>query len=160
MLSLIEKASYTLEDFLKFPQCIFAILKLSPLEKRVSLLKIKLNTHHLRVYCAKFSKNSPSGYGEEDFFNIVNVFLLFRNYVLLVNGRDQSFEQTLIPFTQRCSVPSIVEICPVVLEKKMKMEKFTTPTTTTTSTTADNGQIMIKKLTLAFSSGELKREAQ
>ena len=34
-----------------------------------------------------------------------------------LNG--SSFEQTWIPFTQRCVVPSLVEIGPVVLEKKI-----------------------------------------
>ena len=34
-----------------------------------------------------------------------------------------SFEQTWIPFTQGYFVPSLVEIGPVVLEKKMKMWK-------------------------------------
>ena len=34
-----------------------------------------------------------------------------------------SFEQTWIPFTQGCFVPSLVEIGPVVLEKKMKLWK-------------------------------------
>ena len=38
-------------------------------------------------------------------------------------GRDPSFEQTWIPFTQGCFVPSLIEIGPVVLEKKMKMWK-------------------------------------
>ena len=33
------------------------------------------------------------------------------------------FEQTWIPFTQGCIVPSLVEIGSVVLEKKMKMWK-------------------------------------
>ena len=34
-------------------------------------------------------------------------------------GQGPSFEQTWIPFTQRCFVPSLVEISPVVLEKKI-----------------------------------------
>ena len=33
------------------------------------------------------------------------------------------FEQTWITFTQGCFVPSLVEIDPVVMEKKMKMWK-------------------------------------
>lgn len=44
-----------------------------------------------------------------------------------------------------------VEIGPVVLEKKMKMQKITTTMTT------DNGQILIGKAPLrAFSSGDVK----
>ena len=37
----------------------------------------------------------------------------------LENGRSHSFEQTWIYFTQGYFVPSLVEICPVVLEKKI-----------------------------------------
>ena len=35
-----------------------------------------------------------------------------------------SFEKTWIPFTKGCFVPRLVEIHPVVLEKKMKMWKI------------------------------------
>ena len=35
------------------------------------------------------------------------------------NGGGASFEQTWIPFTQECFVPSLVEISPVVLKKKI-----------------------------------------
>ena len=52
------------------------------------------------------------------FFNFVNVFLLFCNYLPLEMGWGPSFEETWIPFTQGCFVPSLVEIGPVVLEKK------------------------------------------
>ena len=34
-------------------------------------------------------------------------------------GRGPSFEQTWIPFTQECFIPSLVEIGPAVLEKKI-----------------------------------------
>ena len=46
---------------------------------------------------------------------------------------------------------SLVEIGPVVLEKKMKFEKFTTTTTTTTTRTmimTDNGQRIDQKSSL------------
>ena len=35
-----------------------------------------------------------------------------------------SFEQTWIPFIQRCIVPSLIKIGPVVLEKKSKIGNF------------------------------------
>ena len=49
----------------------------------------------------------------------------FRYFVIIPLGkwRGPSFEQTWIPFTQGCFVPSLVEIGPVVLDKKMKMWK-------------------------------------
>ena len=42
-----------------------------------------LNPLHLRMLCAKFGWNWPSGSGEEEIFNLVNVFSLFRNYLPL-----------------------------------------------------------------------------
>ena len=37
---------------------------------------INLNSFHPRMHCAKFGWNWPSGSGEEDLFNFVNVFSL------------------------------------------------------------------------------------
>ena len=42
----------------------------------------------------------------------------------LVKGRGPTFEQTWIHVTQGCFVPSLVEIGPVVLKRKMKMWRF------------------------------------
>ena len=52
------------------------------------------------------------------FFLISSIY--FRNYLPYL-GIEQgpSFEQTWIPFTQECFVPSLFEIGPVVLEKKI-----------------------------------------
>ena len=44
-------------------------------------------------------------------------------------GPGRSFEQTWIHFEQGCFVPCLVNIGPVVLEKKMKMWKIYTQTT-------------------------------
>ena len=56
---------------------------------------------------------------------------LFRQCVCTISllspfwkGRNSSTEQTWIPFTQGRFVPSVVEIGPVVLEKKMQMWTF------------------------------------
>ena len=51
-------------------------------------------------------------------------FFLFRQCIfailsLLENERDPSFEQTWIPFTQECFVPSLFEVNQVLLEKKI-----------------------------------------
>ena len=52
--------------------------------------------------------------------------MYFRYFVIIFPWKTagSSFEQTEFPFTQGCLVPSLVEIGPVVLEKKMKMWKF------------------------------------
>ena len=52
------------------------------------------------------------------------IFIIFQLSPLW-EGHGPSFEETGIPFTQGYFVPSLVEIGPVVLEKKMKCEKFT-----------------------------------
>ena len=49
----------------------------------------------------------------------MNVFLLYCKKSPLENERGLSFEEIWIPFTQRCFVPSLVKIDPVVLEKKI-----------------------------------------
>ena len=43
----------------------------------------------------------------------------FHNFVIIspLKGRNSSFDQTCVPFTQVCLVPSFVEISPVVMEK-------------------------------------------
>ena len=86
--------------------------------KRVGLfIWTKLNSLHQRMHCAKFGWNWPSGSGEEDFFNFVNVFLLLRYYLPLEKGRALHLNKH-ITFTQECFVPSLVEIDSVVLEKR------------------------------------------
>ena len=54
------------------------------------------------------------------FLNFINVFSLFHHYLPLEKG--VAF-QTSIPLTQECFVPSLVEICRVILEKKKEMWK-------------------------------------
>ena len=70
------------------------------------------------MLCAKFGWNWPSGSGEEDFqiYSIENINSLLSP---LVKGKCPSFEQTLIPSTQGCFVPSLVEIGSVILEMKI-----------------------------------------
>ena len=148
--------------------CYFIII--SPWKRVGPFIWTNLNPIHPRILCAKFGWNWLSGSGEEDFFNFVDVFSLFRNYPSLEKGRTLHlnkpvspslkdalcqvrlifsqwlwrrfffnsaislssalgkgrgpwFEQTCIPFTQRCFVPSLVEIGRVVLEKKTKRLK-------------------------------------
>ena len=62
----------------------------------------------------QFGLNWPSGSGE-----FVNVFSLFRNYLPLKRMWGPSFEQTWVLITQGYIVPSVVEVGPVFLEKKI-----------------------------------------
>ena len=75
----------------------------------------------------------------------------------LWEGRGPSFEQTWIPFTQGYFVPSLVEIGPVVLEKKMKMWKVYRQTDGQTDRQTDrqtdgrtDGRQVIRKAHLSF----------
>ena len=109
------------EDFLKISSmyfCYFVIF--FPWKRAGPSIWKHLNPLHLRMLYAKFGWNWLSGSEEEDFFlNFVNVFLLFRNYLSLKKNGGPSFEQTLIPLTQGCFIPSLVEIGEVVQEKKI-----------------------------------------
>ena len=58
---------------------------------------------------------SPASGSEEHFLNFVKVFTLFSYYLPLEKDRGPSFEQTWIPFTKDCFVPSLLEIGPEVL---------------------------------------------
>ena len=111
-------------------QCTFAILQLSPFWKRaVSFIWTNLVKWFLR---------------RRFFFNFVNVFLLFRNY--LPWKRAGLFIWT-IPFTQRWFVLSLVKLTQWFWRRRWKCEKLMTTTTTQmqTTTTMENRQILIRK---------------
>ena len=111
------------EDFFNFVNVFSLFCHYLPLEKGGALhlnkLKSNLNPLHPKMLFAKFGWNWLRGSGKEDFFKFVNVFSLFCNYLPLKKERGPSFEQTWIPFTQGCFVPSLVEIGPVVQEEKI-----------------------------------------
>ena len=65
-----------------------------------------LNSLHPRMHCSRFGWNWSTSW-EEDFLKF----------------RQSSFEQIWVPSTKGCIVPSLVEIDPVVLAKKIKMWK-------------------------------------
>ena len=90
---------------------------------------------------------------EKKIFKRCQFILIISKLSPLWEGLGLSFEQTWIPFTKGYFVPISVEICPVVLEKKVKMWKIYRRTD---SQTVDRGQV-IRKLSWAFSSDELKR---
>ena len=95
-----------------------------------------IHSLHTRMLCAKLSWNLPCCSREEGFLIIIYPW----------EGNCPLFHQTWIPFTQGCFVPSLIEIGPVVLEKKVKMWKV--------SRRMDN--MWPEKLTWTFSLDELK----
>ena len=76
-------------------------MQLSPVGKgcHPSFEKKILNHLHLSMLCAKFGWKWPSGSGEEDFKSCQFIFIISQLSPLW-GGRDPSFEQTWIPFTQ------------------------------------------------------------
>ena len=99
-----------------------------------------MNPLHPKILCTQFGWNWPSGSGAEDFLILS---MHFRYFVIISLGKrwGPSFEQTWIPFTQGCFVPSSVEIGSVVLEKKMKMWKVDRQTDRQT----DDGRQVMRK---------------
>ena len=71
------------------------------------------------MQCAKSAWKWPRSGSEEE--NFKNLSLYFHYFVIISpsKGGKASFVQTWIPFTQGYFVPSLVEIGPVVLEKKI-----------------------------------------
>ena len=121
---------------------------ISPWKKVRPFIWTNLSTHYPRIHCAKFGWNWPSGSGEEDFLNFVNVFSQFSFLSPLGKEQGPSFEENWIPYTQGCFVPSLVENGQVVLEKKSKLGKVYWRTDRQTQT--DDGWQVIRYAHLSF----------
>ena len=76
------------EDFLILSMYFRYLVIISHWEMAIarSFIWTNLNPLQLMMHCAMFGWNWPSGSGEEDFLNFVNVFSLFRNYLHLEKG--------------------------------------------------------------------------
>ena len=104
--------------FFSFRPCIIAIGNYLPLEKVGALHLNKHEFPHSMMHYANVGLNLPSGSDEE--------FFLFRQGIYPISilsplrkKSGSSFEWTWIPFTPGCFMPSLIEIDPVVLEKKI-----------------------------------------
>ena len=87
---------------------------------------LHLNTLHPSTICAKkwsLVEICPMVLEENIFQFRQSFFPAILKLSLLEEGQGPSYEWIFIPFTQWCFVPSLVEIGPVVLEKKMNMWK-------------------------------------
>ena len=131
------------EDFFKPVNVILQFHYYLPLEKGVAF--------HLNKLESPFSKDDlcqdwlklAQWFGE-DFQNLPMYLSLFHNHLPL-KGAGPSFEQTWIPITQGCFMPSLVKIGPVILwpRRRWKCEKFT-------RTTMMTEKFWSEKLTWAF----------
>ena len=107
-----------------------------------------MNPLHPRMLSAKFGRNWLSGSGEENFLILPKYFCYF---VIISPWKraGPSFEQNWIPSTQGCFVPNLVQIGPVVLEKKIKLWKVYEQKDRLIDGQTDDGRS--EKLTWAFS---------
>ena len=85
------------------------------------------------------------------FYNFVNVFSLFRNYLPLEKGGALHLNKLESPSPKDALCQVWMKLAQWFWRRRWKCEKFTTTTTTTTD------KFWSEKLTLAFGSGELKR---
>ena len=116
---LVEIGSVFLEKkIFWFGQCIFTISYLSPFEKGGAHHLNKLESPSTKDALCQVWLKMVQCFWRRRFLNFINVFSEFRNY--LPWKRAGSF---IWNNTQGCFVPSLIEIGPVVLEKKMKMWK-------------------------------------
>ena len=85
--SLVEIDQIVLKNkMFNCPQCILAIN--FHCKRAWPLIWRNLNPFFLWMLCAKLGLNCPSGYGEKNFFYILNVVSLFCYYISLEKGAD------------------------------------------------------------------------
>ena len=95
---------------------------ISPLGRAGPFIWTKINPLHPGILCACLVEIGPV-FLEKKIFKSCQFIFIISQLSPLWEGRGPSFEQTWMPFTQGYFVPSLVEVGPVVLEKKMKMGK-------------------------------------
>ena len=109
----LEKLNWAFIHLIKFVNVFTVIPYYLPLERDVALHLNKLEFPSPKDALCQIQMFKLAQSFWRSFLNLVNVFS-----ILLV-----SIWKIWIPFIQGCIVPSLVEIDPVVLEKKMKVWK-------------------------------------
>ena len=124
--------------FLNFVNIFSLFQNYLPLEKGRDINFDKLKSPWPRdTFCQVWLKFAQ-WFWRRTILNFVNVFLLFRYHLPLEKGGTLHLKLTWIPFSYVWLVPSLVEIGPVVLEKKSLQQM-------TMTTTTDNRHILIRK---------------
>ena len=106
--------------FLNFLNAFLLFHHYLPLEKGVALHLTNFHQFHPTMLRAKFGWNWPVVLEKKFLKNFINVLLLLSP---LGKERGGLFYQTWIPFSQGYFVPSLVEIGPVVLDRRFKCNK-------------------------------------
>ena len=118
--SLVENGSVVLEKkIFKFHQCIFTISKLFPFGKGRGPSFEQTWIPFIQGCFVPSLVEIGSVVLEKKIFKFCQCIFAISQLSPLGKGRGPSFEQTWIPFTRGCFVPSLVEIGSVILEKKI-----------------------------------------
>ena len=117
--SFVEIGPVVFKKILKVGQCIFTISLLSPLENgRGPSFEQTWIPITLECFGLSFVEIGPVIL-ENTIFKVRQCIFTISSLSPLGKGCDPSFKETWIPITQGCSVPSLVKIGPVVLEKNI-----------------------------------------
>ena len=144
MLSLLDTGLLEKKIF-KIHQCIFCNFVIITSWKRVwPFIWTNLNALQPRRHCCKFGWNLDGCFWRRRFFNFVNVFLLFQNYLPLEKDGALNLKN-LNPLHPRMLCAKTQWFW----RRRWNCEKFATMPTTT-MTTKDNGQILIRKAHLSL----------
>ena len=97
------------------------------------------------MLCAKFGWNWPSGSGEEEIFNFINIFWLYHNYLPLKKDRALHLNKLQSPSPKDTLCQVWFKLAQWFWRRRWKGENITPTTTTTRMTRTDNRQILIRK---------------
>ena len=105
--------------FLYFVNVLSLFRNYLPLEKVGALHLNKVESPSLKDSLCKVWLKLAQWFWRRRFFKFRQCIFAILQLSPLGKGQGPSFEQTWFPFTQGCFVQSLVEICPLVLEKKI-----------------------------------------
>ena len=124
---------------------------ISPWKRVGPFIWTNLNLLHPRILCTKFGWNWPSGSGEEDFFNFINLFLLFLNYLPLEKGGALYLNKLEFPSPKDTLCQVWLKLAQWFWRRRWKCEKFTDRQTDgQTDGQTDDGRQVIRKAHLSF----------
>ena len=115
-----------LRKHFKFHLCIFQFFVIISSWKRVGpFIWTNLNTLYPMMLCVKFLRNWPSGSGGEDFLNVVNVFLLFHNYLPLEKGVNLHLNKLEFPLPKNALCQVWLKLAKWFWRRRRNCGKFT-----------------------------------
>ena len=127
-------------------------LIISPWKRAGLFIWTNLNTLHPRMPCAKFGWNWLSGSREEDFFNFVNVFSPFHDYLPLAKGGALRLNKLESPSPRNTLCQVWLKLAQSFREEDEKVKSLQTDRQTDGQTDGqtDDGRQVIRKAPLSF----------